>query len=356
MAEEKEEKEEDQPTDSRSVVEAAYDEAVEEEEAEVTAAEETKKAAPEAEAAPDDAKEEKEEQSTDQVEEAAQEEVKEEPEPIDAPAYYSLEDQEMFRALDPKGQAFLLDRYNKMEAAHTQRSQEIAPLRKATEKWTPYLAQIQAEPSQVFDSLMQHEYGLRTGTNEQKMNILMGLARDYGVNFTQEANGAPSAEEDPFGIHQQIQQAVTPITNQLQQLTGNIEQNNYATQQSSVADAQKIIDNFKDEKGADGKPAHPHFDEIGDDMLALAQAKSSTGQPLDIAELYDSACWANPSVRAKMTAAENFKSQQDQRKADKERARKAKTAAGSLAGGGGGGKEQPANLRAVIEEAYDSAT
>ena len=57
----------------------------------------------------------------------------------------------MFRALDPKGQAFLLDRYNKMEAAHTQRSQEIAPLRKATEKWTPYLAQIQAEPSQVFD-------------------------------------------------------------------------------------------------------------------------------------------------------------------------------------------------------------
>ena len=57
-----------------------------------------------------------------------------------------------------------------------------------------------------------------------------------------------------------------------------------------------------------------------------------------------------------MTAAENFKNQQDQRKADKERARKAKTAAGSLAGGGGGGKEQPTDLRAVIEEAYDSAT
>ena len=99
----------------------------------------------------------------------------------------------------------------------------------------------------MFDSLMQYEYGLRTGTNEQKMNILLGLARDYGVNFTQEGNGngAPSAEEDPFGIHQQIKQAVTPIANQLHQLTGNIQQNNYATQQSSVADAQQSIDTLQ---------------------------------------------------------------------------------------------------------------
>ena len=296
MTEEKEETAEEQPTDSRSVVEAAYDEAVEAEEPEVEADDETKKAAPEAEAVPDDAKEAKEEQSTDQVEEAAQEEVKEEPEPIEAPAHYTLEDQEMFRALDPKGQAFLLERYNKMEVAHTKRSQEIAPLRNATEKWTPYLAQIQAEPSAVFDSLMQYEYGLRTGTNEQKMNILMGLARDYSVNFTQEGNGAPSAEEDPFGIHQQIQQAVNPLATQIQQLTGNIEQNNLATQQSSEAEGLEIIDNFRDEKGADGKSAYPHFDEIIDDMLALAKAKSSTGQPLDIAELYDSACWGQ-SIR-----------------------------------------------------------
>ena len=91
-------------------------------------------------------------------------------------------------------------------------------------------------------------------------------------------------------------------------------------------------------------------------MLALAQAKSSTGQPLDIAELYDSACWANSSVRAKMAAAENFKNQQGQRKADQDRARKAKTAAGSLAGGGGGGKEQPTDRRAAIEAAFDGAS
>ena len=57
-----------------------------------------------------------------------------------------------------------------MEAAHTKRSQEIAPLRNAAEKWQP-LPQPAIRPSrtQVFDNLMQFEYGLRTGTNEQRM-------------------------------------------------------------------------------------------------------------------------------------------------------------------------------------------
>ena len=59
----------------------------------------------------------------------------------------------MFRGLDPKAQGFLMDRSKDMEAAHTKRSQEIAPLRGAAEKWTPYLNQMQAEPSQVFDKL-----------------------------------------------------------------------------------------------------------------------------------------------------------------------------------------------------------
>ena len=61
-----------------------------------------------------------------------------------------------------------------MEADYTRKTQEIAPLRNAAEKWTPYLSNIQADPAQTFDQLMQHEYGLRTGTNQQKIEILLG--------------------------------------------------------------------------------------------------------------------------------------------------------------------------------------
>ena len=303
----------------------------------------------EAKAEEDPAKEEAPAEESEQESEAA-------PETLDAPTNWPLGDQEMFRGLDAKAQSFLLERSRTMDAAHTRRSQEIAPLRNVSERWSPYLTQIQAEPSQVFDSLMQYEYGLRTGTNEQKMNILLGLARDYGVNFEQNGQPeAPSAEEDPFGIHDRIQQAVGPLTQQVQQLTGNQQQNQYAQQQNGVATAQQNIDAFKEEKGSDGKPSHPYFEEAYEEMLALAQAKSSTGQPLDIAQLYDSACWSNPSVRAKMQAAENFKTTQAQRKTESERAAKAKTAAGSLGGGGGGGKDQPKDRRAAIEAAWDAA-
>ena len=145
---------EEQPDDSRSDLEATYAEAAKEDEPEPeVAAAPDKVAAPEEVPAEAAAPEAKEEPETPAEEEAT-------PEEIDAPAHWSVEHQEMFRGLDGKAQSFLMDRSREMEAAHTKRSQEIAPLRNASERWAPYLNQIQAEPSQVFDSLMQYEYGL----------------------------------------------------------------------------------------------------------------------------------------------------------------------------------------------------
>ena len=158
---------------------------------------------------------------------------------------------------------------------------------------------------------MQYEYGLRTGTNEQKINILLGLARDYSVNMAQNGNGEPpSAEEDPFEIQQKIQAALNPVMQQVQQLNGSVQQQQGYSQQASVAAGQKNIDEFRDRKGADGKPAHPYFSEVFDDMLERAQAKyAATGHPPDIAELYEAAIWSNASVRAKVQAAERHTSQ-----------------------------------------------
>ena len=279
------------------------------------------------------------------------EEVEAKPEPLDAPHHWAVEHQELFRGLDPKAQSFLMDRSREMDAAHTKRSQEIAPLRNAAEKWNPYLSQIQAEASQVFDSLMQHEYGLRTGTNEQKMNILLGLARDYGVNFGQNGNGEmPSAEEDPFGIHEKIQAAVNPVMQQVQQLNGSFQQQGYSQQQASQAAEQKNIEEFRDRKGADGKPAHPYFSEVFDDMLAMAQTQKTAGQTPDLAQLYDQAIWSNASVRAKVQAAERHTSKQ----AEQQRQKRASIASGSLAGGGGSQTEQPEGIRDSLVASWDA--
>ena len=295
--------------DTHSALEEAWDKAEEsanepEEKVEVEAKAEESEEKPEEEVAAD-AKPEPGEP----VAEEKTEEVEAKPEPLEAPHHWAVEHQEMFRGLDPAAQSFLMDRSKDMEAAHTKRSQEIAPLRNAAEKWAPYLSQMQAEPSQVFDTLMQHEYGLRTGTNEQKINILLGLARDYGVNMAQNGNGAPpSAEEDPFGVTEKIQAAVGPIVQQVQQMNGNMQQQGYSQQQASLTAAQQNIEDFRNSKGSDGKAEHPYYSEVEQDMLAMAQAKQAVGQPLDIAELYEQAIWSNASVRAKMQAAERHTS------------------------------------------------
>ena len=304
--------EKDETQDTRSALEGAWDAAEEK------AAKEPEETV-EAEAKPEEPEAKPEEKPAEEVTAEAKptpgeppakeepEEAKEEPdaEPLDAPHHWPVEQQEMFRGLDPKAQSFLLDSYKLMEGDYTRKTQEIAPLRNAAEKWTPYLSQMQAEPSQVFDTLMQHEYGLRTGTNEQKINILLGLARDYGVNMAQNGNGEPpSAEEDPFGVTEKIQAAIGPIAQQVQQLNGNFQQQQGYSQQASQAAEQKNIEEFRDRKGADGKAAHPYFAEVFDDMLAMAQAKQAAGQTPDLAQLYDQAIWSNASVRAKVQAAE----------------------------------------------------
>ena len=91
-------------------------------------------------------------------------ETPETPEPLAAPEHWSAEHREMFGKLDRDAQSFLMDRSREMEAAHTQRSQEIAPFRAAAEQWSPYLQSVGATPDRAFNSLMQLEYGLRTGT------------------------------------------------------------------------------------------------------------------------------------------------------------------------------------------------
>ena len=354
MAEEKEETQ-----DTHSALEEAWDKAEE------SAKEPTKKSPKRSrlEAKPEETEEKpaeevkveaKPEPGDPLPEEEAKEAGKEpEAEPLDAPHHWAVEHQEMFRKLDPEAQSFLVDRHKDMEGDYTRRTQEIAPLRNATEKWAPYLNQMQADPAQTFDKLMQHEYVLRTGTNEQKAQMLLSLARDYQVDMRPNGNGEPpSAEEDPFGIQEKIQAAVNPVMQQVQQL-GNFQQQQQGySQQTSQAAAQKNIDQFRDSKGADGKPAHPYFSEVFDDMLAMAQAKQALNQTPDIADLYERAIWSNASVRAKMQAAERHESRQT----EQQRQARAKVASGSLAGGGGSQTEQPKGRREAIEAAFDASS
>lgn len=297
-------------------------------------------------AAADDA----DEKVAEALEKAVQECSEEDPddETLDAPAHWALEDQETFRALDPKAQKFLLGRSKDMEAAHTKRSQEIAPLRGVVQKWQPYLDKLGATPEQAVEALFAAEYTLRTGTEAQKKEAFLKLGRDYGISLEQpKANGA--AQED--FLTADIQKAVQPLQEELGTLRQTIQQRDQKAQQSQADQSAKQIEEFRNAKTEAGQPAHPYFDEVLDDMLDKAQAMHSRGLTPDLQKLYDDAIWVNPMVRAKLQAAQQHAAKLQEKREQKEKVKKAKAANVSVTGESSAAPEQPKSLRATIEEA-----
>lgn len=274
----------------------------------------------------------------------------EEPEVTDAPAHWALEDQETFRALDPKAQQFLLGRSKDMEAAHTKRSQEIAPLRNVTQKWQPYLDKIGATPEQAVEALFAAEYTLRTGTEAQKREALIKLASDYGIPI-----GEPAAEAPADFMTDGINKAVQPLQETVRELQARLASQDQASQQSQLGQLAEQIRQFQEAKTEAGQPAHPYFDEVRDEMARLAQADKLAGRPSDLADLYDRAIHADPTVRAKLQSAQQHAAKLQSEREQKEKVKKAKRASVSVTGVSSAPKDQPQSLRDTLEEQFAQA-
>ena len=291
-----------------------------------------------AEETPEEPKEASEEGSEEESEEEA----------IDAPAHWALEDQEMFRALDGKVQNWLLGRSKDMEAAHTKRSQEIAPLRTAIERHKTYLDSINITPEMAFDTLITAEQTLRTGTEHQKRNALLKLAQDYGISLEEpKANGA--AQED--FLTADIRKAVEPLQKEMGSLRQTLTERERAAQQAQANQLAETVQAFREQKTEAGELAHPYFEEVRDKMYELAQADTVAGRTSDLTKLYDDAIKLVPEVWAKLQAAQQHAAQLQEKRKQKEKVKKAKAANVSVTGESSAAPEQPKSLRATIEEA-----
>lgn len=123
---------------------------------------------------------------------------------------------------------------------------------------------------------------------------------------------------------------------------------------------------FADEKGADGQPLRPYFSELGNDVLPFIQVamQQTPNRPRTeiLTDAYDRACWANPSVRAKMQQAETARAEAVRLQGVKDAALRARNAGVSVAGGvpSSGSPETntgaSTSLRGAIQDAIASAS
>ena len=233
---------------------------------------------------------------------------------IEAPEHWAVEDREMFSKQTPEAKDWLMDIYKGMESAHTKRSQEIAPFRNTVDQWSGYLNNVGVRPEQMFNSLMQVESALRTGTVEQKRGTVLKIAQEYGISLNIESE----LEDDNNNPERDM---LIAENHQLRQNTQMAQQNDSTSQ---VRDA---ISQFKSEMDIHGKPKHPYFDELESDMAQLAQVDIASGKVPDLSELYEKAMWSNSTVRSKL-----LQSQQTETKKNQEQERQAKLAKAKKAG------------------------
>jgi hypothetical protein len=94
---------------------------------------------------------------------------------------------------------------------------------------------------------------------------------------------------------------------------------------------------FASEKGQDGKPLRPYFDELGNEVLPFISAVKAQNPNMPhnqvLQEAYDRACWGSPTVRAKMQAAATAAGDAERLRAGVEKVDRARSASVSVKSG-----------------------
>lgn len=197
-----------------------------------------------------------------------------------------------------------------MHKAMTSKDGELSLGRTIKEIAQPYEALIRAEGGTVegaFKDLLNTSYILRTGSPQQKAQVLLQAAQQFNVDLRpymgQQPNQFQAMQQEMEYLRQQLNPAQIK-----QQLQADMARD---TMQSEI-------------RAFASDPANVHFESVRSVMGALIQS----GSAKDMKEAYQMAIWSDPSIRAQLEAEQ--KAQADEKRKAEMAAKK--KAAASVAG------------------------
>jgi hypothetical protein len=191
----------------------------------------------------------------------------------------------------------------------------------------PHMETIQklgVHPMEAVGALLNADRQLRTGTPEQKAQLLGQLAQEYGIDPKQVQPPPP------------IDPAVMQLRQQNQQLQRF--QQSVIEQQNSQAMSE--IERFSKD------PANAHFESVKDDMALLLQS----GKADSLQDAYDKAVWMRPDIRKSLVEQQRTEAEQ------KARAARAKSANVGIKGSSaktGSTLKSDASLRDTLRAAFN---
>lgn len=284
------------------------------------------------------------------------------------PQHWSEQDRQTFSKLDPAGQEFLLRRHTEMERDYQTKAQAAATAVQFTQSLAPYfqhpalagsLQQAGISPQQAIEQWAS--FHLRAidpnpvvrAALHQELGQRMGLDPAAVGQMSQPGLQGLSEEDLKDPVIRNFADTLGKTFGDVQALRGELNQMRQQDAARQNAEVMKVtrwqIDQFADEKDAQGQKTHPHFDAVLDHMIELYHANPER----DLQTAYDMAIWAVPSIRSSLIAAERNSVQQQ---ASNERARQAvrsnvRGVTSPVAKPAGDGKAK--GLREALEDAAD---
>jgi hypothetical protein len=244
-----------------------------------------------------------------------------------APEHWSAEDKAIFARLPQEGQAFLMKRHGEMEAEFTRKSQASAGAVQFTQALAPVfndpqlaasLRQAGVHPVQAIQEWAQwHKLG-SSPDQQDRFKLLVNLTQRMGLDPARIFSAFSQPPPNPMGLSNEdlkdpairfFADHLGKTSNEITTLRGELLQMQQAEQNAraewGLRSARQGIDGFADEKTQDGRPLRPHFDVVLPVIIDLFRANPGR----DLAEAYETACWAHPEVRKQLVAAEQFRAQ-----------------------------------------------
>ncbi|MBM3347106.1 MAG: hypothetical protein FJY55_11515, partial [Betaproteobacteria bacterium] len=227
-----------------------------------------------------------------------------------APKSWAQDKHEVWAKMPPEAQDYYLQREEQMHQGLTQYKGDAEFGKSLRDVFAPYKTLLQGanlNEAQAAQWLMAAHAKLSTAPVAERASYFADLARQYGIDL-----GA---------VTQQVANPVDSHVKGLQERLDMLQNTITAREQAALQDAQQAAAKEVEAFAAD--PAHPYFDEVADDIVAMLKAGAK------LADAYEKAVWANPVTRAK----EISRLQTEQEKKIRENIRldglKAKTAAGA---------------------------
>ena len=235
------------------------------------------------------------------------------------PEHWSAEDRAVFQRAPQDIKEMFMRRYSEMEADYTRKSQANATAVQAVNALAPIfqdpeiqgsLQQMGFHPVQaIHDWARMHKAALSQDPRVRASTLYeiaerMGFdpAKVFATNRQPDPNVPPAVQNDPAyrfvaDLNQRTNSDLQALRAELQQFRA---QENNRVEEEALRATRWSIDNFADEKGADGRPVRPYFDRVLGTVIDMYRANPDR----DLQQAYEQACWADPDVRREMLQVE----------------------------------------------------